>query len=78
MILKAEKLQHNVRIREDLRKALLEGKKNSLLFGTINAVLTPSLNMLWNSIVSRWGNGNVTAARLLYDTPWLLALYLHI
>lgn len=27
MILKAEKLQHNIRIREDLRKALLEEKK---------------------------------------------------
>lgn len=46
MILKAEKLQHNVRIREDLRKALLEGKKMSLLFGTISAVLTPSLDVL--------------------------------
>jgi len=48
MILKAEKLQHNVRISKDLRKALLEEKKKKalLLFGTINAVLTPSLDML--------------------------------
>lgn len=48
MILKAEKLQHNVRIKENLRKAPLEGKipTNSLLFGTINSVLIPSLGML--------------------------------
>lgn len=48
MILKAEKLQHNIRIREDLRKALLEEKKTktTLLFSTINTVLTPSLDTL--------------------------------
>lgn len=46
MILKAEKLQHNIRIRKDLRKALLEGKQTSLLFGTISVVLPPSLDVL--------------------------------